>query len=162
MELLETKRLIARVLTSADAEFILRLCNEPAFIRGYRDWQLKTVTQAEEFMQRLNDETTRTFALVLKESGTDIGIFTFTDPQDRAATEFSVAISRSHEGNQYSRECFRGFIEYAARILDCQTVFCKVKSHKSPKALERAYGVKFQTIIDSPDGSEWNFYSLDL
>lgn len=107
MKLLETKRLIARALTPADAKFILRLCNESSYIKGYRDWQLETVSQAEEFIQRLNDDATHTFALVLKETGANIGIYTFTDPQDKAATEFSVAILRGYEGNQYSREWFQ-------------------------------------------------------
>lgn len=27
---------------------------------------------------------------------------------------------------------------------------------------ERILGMKFQTIIDTPDGDRWNFYTLDL
>lgn len=162
MELLETKRLIARALTQADAEFILRLCGEPSYIKGFRDWALETVSQAKEFMQQLNNAATYTYALVLKHSGEDVGIFTFIVLPDRAATELSVAVLDQYKGNQYGDECCRAFADYARQVLDCRTVFFKIKPHRAPEDVERVYGVKFQTIVDDPDGTQWNFYSVEI
>ena len=48
--ILETKRLILRKITIEDAEFVLRLVNEPSFVSNIGDKGLKNLGDAERFI----------------------------------------------------------------------------------------------------------------
>jgi RimJ/RimL family protein N-acetyltransferase len=50
MTVLETERLIVRHLTTADAEFILRLVNEPSFIDNIGDRGIRSLEQATTYL----------------------------------------------------------------------------------------------------------------
>lgn len=50
MIVLETKRLIIRHLTTDDAEFTLRLVNEPSFIAGIGDRGIRSLEQATNYL----------------------------------------------------------------------------------------------------------------
>ena len=51
MNILETERLILRELCASDAEFILQLVNEPAWLRYIGDKGIKTVQAAEDYIR---------------------------------------------------------------------------------------------------------------
>ena len=48
--IVETKRLIIRKITIEDAEFVLRLVNEPSFVSNIGDKGLKNLHDAERFI----------------------------------------------------------------------------------------------------------------
>jgi hypothetical protein len=49
-KILETARLILRPVTTDDADFVLELMNEPAFIRNVADRGLRTRADAESYI----------------------------------------------------------------------------------------------------------------
>jgi RimJ/RimL family protein N-acetyltransferase len=51
MQVLETRRLMLRRLTVGDALFILRLVNEPGFLRFIGDRGVRSVADAEQYIQ---------------------------------------------------------------------------------------------------------------
>ncbi len=51
MRILETERLFIRQLTPDDAEFMLELLNEPAFIRNIADRGVRTIEDARVYIQ---------------------------------------------------------------------------------------------------------------
>lgn len=51
MKFIETERLILRKLTSADARFILELLNEPSFIQNIGDRGVRTLSDAEKYLE---------------------------------------------------------------------------------------------------------------
>src|SRR4051812_23982397 len=51
MQILETERLFIRHLTQDDAAFILELLNEPAFIRNIADRGVRTIEDAQAYIQ---------------------------------------------------------------------------------------------------------------
>src|SRR3954463_1726291 len=50
MKVLETDRLILRHLSTADAEFILELLNDPSFLRYIGDKQVRTLEDARRYV----------------------------------------------------------------------------------------------------------------
>jgi ribosomal-protein-alanine N-acetyltransferase len=50
MNVLETERLVLRHLTTRDAEFILRLVNEPSFITNIGDRGIRSLEQAANYL----------------------------------------------------------------------------------------------------------------
>lgn len=50
MNVLETERLVLRHLTTSDAEFILRLVNEPSFITNIGDRGIRSLEQASNYL----------------------------------------------------------------------------------------------------------------
>lgn len=50
MTILETERLVVRQLTTDDAEFILRLVNEPSFIANIGDRGIRSLEQASNYL----------------------------------------------------------------------------------------------------------------
>jgi RimJ/RimL family protein N-acetyltransferase len=49
MVILETERLILREIAIEDAEFLLRLLNEPSFISNIGDRNVRTIADAERY-----------------------------------------------------------------------------------------------------------------
>lgn len=79
MTVLETERLRLRRLTADDAEFILRLLNEPSFLRFIGDRGVRTVDDAREYV--LNGPVASyeqfgfgLYLVMLKDAGTPIGM----------------------------------------------------------------------------------------
>lgn len=52
MTILETERLSLREFSRADAEFILKLLNEPSFTQNIGDRGVRSVPDAEEYLER--------------------------------------------------------------------------------------------------------------
>ena len=76
--ILETKRLILRKITIEDAEFVLRLVNEPSFVSNIGDKGLKNLGDAERFILEeywTNQERSGygMFLVELKDGGNSIG-----------------------------------------------------------------------------------------
>ncbi len=79
MQVLETDRLILRRLAIEDAEFILRLLNEPSFLRFIGDKGVRTIDDARDYIQNgpVNSYERFGFGLYLtelKETHVPIGI----------------------------------------------------------------------------------------
>jgi RimJ/RimL family protein N-acetyltransferase len=77
--IVETKRLILREITVEDAEFILRLVNEPSFVSNIGDKGLKNLNDAERFTLEgywTNQERSGygMFLVELKGKGVPIGV----------------------------------------------------------------------------------------
>jgi hypothetical protein len=53
MNILETKRLILREFTNADAEFILEQLNEPSFIQNIGDRNVHTIEDEVELFSNV-------------------------------------------------------------------------------------------------------------
>ena len=52
MKILETERLVLRRLTTDDAPFIVRLLNDPAWLRFIGDKSVRTLDEAREYLRR--------------------------------------------------------------------------------------------------------------
>src|SRR5579871_4161960 len=79
MRILETERLLIRHLTLDDAVFILELLNEPAFIRNIADRGVRSIEDAQGYIQNgpfasYSKNGFGLFAVELKATGIPIGI----------------------------------------------------------------------------------------
>src|SRR5215468_2740108 len=79
MKVLETSRLILRHLSTADAEFVLELLNDPSFIRYIGDKQVRTPDDARAYVLNGPVKSYETYGfglnlVELKSDRTPIGI----------------------------------------------------------------------------------------
>ena len=79
MKVLETGRLILRWLAVEDAEFILRLLNEPSFVRFIGDKGVRTIDDARDYILNGPVDSYERFGFglyltELKDDGVPIGI----------------------------------------------------------------------------------------
>ena len=79
MNILETERLLIRHLSIDDAPFILKLVNEPSFIQTIGDRGVRTLSDAEMYIEKgpVASYARNGFGLclvTLKESGESIGM----------------------------------------------------------------------------------------
>ena len=113
--LLETERLRLRRLALSDAPFILRLLNEPSFIENIADKQVRTLAQAEAYLQGgpLQSYATHGHGLnrvELKDTGEPIGMCGLIKRDQFADVDLGYALLPEFEG--------RGFItEAGAAVL---------------------------------------------
>ena len=79
MNILETDRLVLRHLTTDDAEFVLRLVNDPSFIANIGDRGIRSVEQASTYLldgpiRSYTDHGHGLYMVALKSSLTPIGM----------------------------------------------------------------------------------------
>jgi RimJ/RimL family protein N-acetyltransferase len=75
---METSRLLLSGLSAADAAFMFELLNTPLWIKFIGDRHIKTIQDAEAYIQKIIDNPTADYWVVtLKEQQTKVGVVTF-------------------------------------------------------------------------------------
>ena len=156
MKVLETERLILRRVTTDDAETILELLNEPAFIRFVADRKVRTTAQAVEFitakMLPSYAEFGFGFYLVeLKESRVAVGICGLIkrDTLDDVDVGFSILERFWRNGYAYEAAC--AVIDYGRCKLGIPRIIgvTAPDNESSAKLLEKL-GLRFEKMIHLP------------
>jgi RimJ/RimL family protein N-acetyltransferase len=109
MPIQETERLTLREFEPSDADFILRLLNEPTFIENIVDRGVRTREQAEAYLQGGPMASYRThghglWCVVLKESGAPIGMCGLIKRDSFADVDLGYAFLPEHTGRGYATE----------------------------------------------------------
>lgn len=109
MTVLETERLILRRLTTDDAEFILRLLNEPSWLRFIGDRGVKTLDDASNYIRTGPMASYERFGfglylMQLKGSGTPIGICGLVKRDALEHPDIGFALLPEFWGNGYAYE----------------------------------------------------------
>ena len=122
MKVLETERLVLRRVTTEDAELILELLNEPAFIRFVADREVRTTAQAAEFiaakMLPSYAEFGFGFYLVeLKETGVAVGICGLIKRATLDDVDVGFSILERFWRNGYAYEAAQAVMDYGKRVL---------------------------------------------
>lgn len=153
MIVFETERLRLRHLTGDDAEFILRLLNEPSFIKNIGDRNVRTLVEAQAFT--LNNYIASyqkhgfgLYLIELKQSGSAIGICGLVKRDALEHADIGYALLPEFAGQGYALEAAQSTVLYAHQTLGINRLFAVVNSDNlsSIRLLDKL-GFKFEKMI---------------
>jgi RimJ/RimL family protein N-acetyltransferase len=151
--LLETDRLSIRRMTPADAAFILEVLNEPSFIQNIGDRGVRTVPEAERYLEAgpLASYETHGFGLYLvelREHQEPIGICGLLKRQELEDVDLGFSLLPKYWAQGYALEAARAVLDYARDVLHLKRVVAITALHNEASArLLGKLGFTFERII---------------
>jgi len=158
---LETPRLRLRRLTlsDADAGFMLRLVNDPGWLRNIGDRNVRTLDDARRYIGKTLDMYDRlgfgSWVAELKETGEPIGTCGLVKRDAIDDVEVGYALLPEYRGRGFAIEGARATLAYAWDVLGLPRVAAIVTpaNGDSIKVLE-AVGLRFVRAITLPGAEE--------
>jgi RimJ/RimL family protein N-acetyltransferase len=152
----ETERLRLSHFSLEDAAFILRLLNEPSFIRNIADKQVRTLDDARTYLRNgpLTSYTRNGFGLsrvALKDSGEVIGMCGLIRRDGLADVDIGYALLPEYCGRGFAVEAVSGVLASDARHHGLRRVVAVVNPDNadSIRVVENA-GFQFETMVVLP------------
>ena len=120
-ETLESKRLIQRKLTKSDASYILSLMNDPDYHRFIGDRGLRSVADAENYLEEKYIQNYRTsgfafYLVLLKETNEPIGICGLIKRDSLETIDLGFAFSNKHRKKGYAIESCYEWLQEAKKL----------------------------------------------
>lgn len=157
MTVVETERLLLRRLTTADAPFILRLVNEPSFIRYIGDKNVRNSHDAEQYL--LNGPIASyeqhgfgLYLVELKETGKPLGMCGLLKRKELAEVDIGFAFVPEFWKQGFAFEAANAVLDYGRETLKLKRIVAitSLDNESSVKLLERM-GFRFERVINLPD-----------
>jgi RimJ/RimL family protein N-acetyltransferase len=152
MSVIQTERLVLRQLDLNDAEFILELLNEAAFLRFIGDKGVRTVSDAREYilkgpMDSYGRHGFGLYATCLLD-GTPAGICGLVKRDGLADVDVGFAFLSRHRSKGYAVESASAVLAHARRVLRLQRIVAITSPENlvSIAVLEKI-GLKFERTI---------------
>ena len=166
---LETERLYLRRVTLDDADFMLAIWNDPAFIRNVGDRGIRTVEQACEAMQTgalklYADYGYGPYSMVLKSDGSRIGICGLFKRENLKDPDIGFAVLPDYCSRGYAGEAALAVVAHARDDLRLGTLTAIVSPGNAPSiGLIEKLGLSFDRMITMPgDDEAISLYSRTL
>lgn len=169
MFMLETERLTLRHLSpERDAEFVLRLLNEPSFIQYIGDKGVRTLDDARAYIRNgpvksYEENGFGLFRVGLKQSDAAIGICGLIKRDSLSAPDIGFAFLPEHWNQGYARESAEAVMEYARDPLHLDRILAITSpdNEASGKLLGKI-GLRFQNLIRlSAEADEVKLFSTE-
>lgn len=127
MQILSTERLSLREFTPLDAPFLLRLVNEPGWIRNINDPGVRSVddalTWAEgRLFKAYRDLGHGFWAVQRRTDGALVGMCGLFKRDALPEPDLGYALLAEHEGQGYALEAARGCVAHAREVLGWRTL----------------------------------------
>lgn len=137
MHILDTERLSLREFTPLDAPFLLRLVNEPGWIRNINDPGVRTaeeaLTWAEGRLFKAYRELGHGFwALERREDGVLVGMCGLFKRRALPEPDLGYALLAEHEGRGYALEAARACVAHAKAALGWTTLMAITAVDNAP------------------------------
>ena len=161
-ELFFTDRLRIDLFTEADAPFIISLLNSKGWIDGIGDRAIRSTSDAEAFIFRINHtELFRYWAVRLKESGPAIGMVSCMKREHLKDFDIGFAFLPEYNGMGYAQEAAQKllFILKENPRFHRVLAFCVPSNLRSIKLLEKL-NFHYQNQVDS-GGSTVSLFAND-
>ena len=160
MPVLETDRLVLRHLApETDADFILKLLNEPSFIRYIGDKKVRTLDDARRYIQ---DGPGKSYEengfglnkVELKSTGEPIGISGLVKRDTLPEPDIGFAFLPEYWNQGYAIESARAVMDHARNVLGIDRVVAITSpdNDASARLLEKI-GLKFSRMIRLTDNA---------
>jgi len=166
MEVAQTERLLLRWLNAGDSTFILELLNEPSWLRYIGDKDVKTIQDAERYIESGPVEMYRRlgfglYLVELKENGAPIGICGLIKREALLDVDLGFAFLPQFWFNGYAFESASAVMSYVRRALGLSRIVAILSpdNHRSAKLLEKL-GFRFDSTVRlKPGGDELKLYA---
>ncbi len=148
MEFLLTDRLHIRPVTLEDADFMLKLLNSPGFIRFIGDRQVRTVEEAEDYIDKLIKDPGITYWVIRnKETKDCLGVVTWVKRDYLPAPDLGYALLPEFEGKGYAFEASQTWLTYQKREHASVLAICQADNASSIKLLLKL-GFSLQELFE--------------
>lgn len=157
MLIVETDRLRLRRLSVDDAEFILRLLNEPSFIQNIGDRGVRTIEDAREYILQGPVASYEKFGFGLllveqKESGLPIGICGLLKREVLEHVDIGYALLPEFWSKGYAMESASAVMTHAKEKLGAKRVLAVVNAdNQSSVRLLEKLGFHYEKMIRLAD-----------
>jgi ribosomal-protein-alanine N-acetyltransferase len=158
MNILETQRLALRHLSADDAEFLIKLLNDPAFIQNIGDRGVRTIADAHTYIQNgpAASYTKNGFGLdlvILKDTGESIGICGLIKREALEDVDIGYAFLPSYWSKGYAVESALAVKKYAKDAIGLKRLVAIVDpvNAGSIRVLEKI-GFRFEKMIKLSEG----------
>jgi RimJ/RimL family protein N-acetyltransferase len=160
LKVLETDRLVVRRLSSEDAEFILRLLNEPSWLRFIGNKSVRTVEDARSYILKGPVEMYSRlgfglYLVELKEEGLPIGICGLIKRDSLEDVDIGFAFVPEYWGRGYAYESASAVMAYGRNVLGLDRIVAitSVDNDRSVRLLEKL-GMRFEGLVKLSDDSK--------
>lgn len=160
----ETERLIIRPMSLDDAEFIFELYNSPKFIKYIGDRNIKTLSDAENyirnrFLPQFEKLGFGNYLIVTKDENQKIGGVGVFEREGLDVVDIGFSLLERFEGKGYAYEAaFKvksiGMDEFGLKKISAITT----KDNFSSQKLIEKLGLKFQKYVNLPEDNEELMY----
>jgi RimJ/RimL family protein N-acetyltransferase len=158
LKVLETDRLTLRWLTLEDAEFILRLLNEPSWLQFIGDKGVRTLADARSYiLQGPVEMYSRLgfglYLVELRKEGLPIGMCGLLKRDALPDVDIGFAFLPAYWGQGYAYEAAAAVMEFSGAVLGLDRIVAITSPHndRSAKLLEKL-GLRFEEMVKlSPD-----------
>ena len=157
---LETERLLLRRVTLGDADLMLAVWNDPAFVANVGDRGVRTIEEAESEMQAgalksFEEFGFGPFAMVRKSDGERIGICGLFKRPNLDDPDIGFAALPDYCGRGYTAEAAQAVVDHARDDLGLETLTAIVSSGNAPSiGLIEKLGLSFVGMIRMPEDDE--------
>jgi RimJ/RimL family protein N-acetyltransferase len=166
LKVIETQRLILRWLGSDDAAFILRLVNEPSWLKYIGDRGIRTLQDAENYIRSGPVEMYGRlgfglYLVELRDGGEPLGICGLIKRDALEFVDLGFAFLPDHWRKGYAYEAAVGAMSYARNVLGLARIVAIVSrdNHPSSRLLEKL-GFRFERMFAlGPDEEELKLYA---
>ena len=165
---LETERLSLRRFTPDDADFVLRLLNEPSFIQNIGDRGVRTVEQAAEYLERgpLSSYARHGFGLYLValKDGTPIGTCGVLKRDELSDADIGYSLLPEYWSQGFAYEAATAVRDYARGVLCLNRLVALVSpSNDASSRLLAKLGFAFERMIElGPEKESLRLFSASL
>ena len=166
---LETERLYLRRVTLDDADLMLAIWNDPAFVRNVGDRGIRTTEQAREAMQAgalklYADYGYGPYSMVLKSDGSQIGICGLFRRDNLEDPDIGFAVLPDFCSRGYAGEAALAVLKHARDDLGLRKLTAIVSPDNAPSiGLIEKLGLVFERMITMPgDDEAISLYSAAL
>jgi RimJ/RimL family protein N-acetyltransferase len=160
MTVVETERLFLRQFAMADAPFVLRLLNEPSFLRYVGDKKVRNLSGAEQYLLDgpMASYEQNGFGLYLverKESRTPIGMCGLLKRKELADVDIGFAFLPEFWKQGLALEAANAVMDFSQRQLKLKRLVAITNpdNESSIKLLQRM-GFRFESFIKLTEDSE--------
>jgi RimJ/RimL family protein N-acetyltransferase len=162
---LQTQRLVLRQFSNDDAEFVLKLLNEPSFLRYIGDKGVRNLDDAREYIANgpVASYERNGFGLYLvemKEAGSPIGMCGLIKRDGLPDPDIGFAFLPDYWSRGYAVEAAAAVMTYAREIFQLNRILAitSLDNESSGRLLEKI-GLQFErTIKLSEDGEELKLF----
>ena len=168
VSVLETPRLVLRRLSTDDAEFILALLTDPAFLRYIGDKGVRTIADARNYIETGPVASYHQFGFGLylvatKEGGMPVGMCGLLKRESLPAADIGFAFLPQHRSKGYALEAAHAVLAYGRDQLGLDRILAITDPNNagSIRILQKI-GLRFERKVRlSDDAKELRLYSSD-